>query len=219
MKKMLYAIILLVLLTSFTITGCKRSATKGGGGPEITSTADIPFPAAPSANPNRLTEIVSATKTAQAVPTKGLDEKTPIPGDVSTIPVATIETVEPTAKSVVIVPTATPGIPSTYTLQDGEFPYCIARRFDVNPGDLLAINNIGGNVAPGTTLKIPMDSKWPVEFERSLREHPATYTVQSGQSIYEIACLFGDADPNAIIMANNLQAPYSISSGQVLQIP
>jgi hypothetical protein len=43
--------------------------------------------------------------------------------------------------------------------------------------------------------------------------------VQSGQSIYEIACLFGDADPNAIIVANNLSAPYSISAGQVLEIP
>lgn len=219
MKKMLYAIILLVLLTSFTIAGCTRSATKGGGGVDITSTADIPFPAAPSANPNRLTEIVSATQTAQVAPTQGLEEKTPVPGDVSTLPVATVETIEPTAKAVVIVPTATPGKPATYTLQDGEFPYCIARRFDVNPGDLLALNNIGGNVDPGVTLKIPVDSKWPVEFERSLRDHPATYTVQTGQTIYEIACLFGDADPNAIILANDLQAPYSVSAGQVLQIP
>ncbi len=218
MKKILYAIVLLVILTSLTIVGCTRSATKGGGGADITSTADIPFPAAPSSNP-RMTEIVSATQTAMVKPTEGLSEKTPSPGDVSTIPAATDETVAPTAKSIIIVPTATPGKPATYTLQDGEFPYCIARRFDVNPGDLLAINNIGGNVDPGTTLKIPVDSKWPLEFERSLREHPGTYTAQAGQTIYEIACLFGDADPDAIILANNLKAPYSLSAGQVLQIP
>ncbi len=221
MKKILYAMILLVLLTSIASVGCTRSATKGGGGGvEVTSTSEIPFPVAPSTNPNRMTEIVSATQTAAVQPTKGLQENTPVPGDVSTIPAATAaDTVAPTAKSVVIVPTATPGKPSTYTLQDGEFPYCIARRFDVNPGDLLAINNIGGNVAPGTTLTIPANSKWPAEFERSLREHPATYTVQAGQTIYEIGCLFGDADPNAIILANNLKAPYTLSAGQVLDIP
>ncbi|OJX44757.1 MAG: hypothetical protein BGO78_07040 [Chloroflexi bacterium 44-23] len=219
MKKILYAMILLVILTSLTTVGCTRSATKGGGGPEMTSTADIPFPVAPSSNP-RMTEIVSATQTAaMQKPTTGLDEKTPVPGDVSTIPAATDEVVQPTAKSIVIVPTATPGKPTTYTLKDGEFPYCIARRFDVNPGDLLAINNIGGNVAPGTTLKIPTDSKWPAEFERSLREHPGTYTVQAGQTIYEIACLYGDADPDAIIVANSLKEPYTLSAGQVLQIP
>lgn len=218
--------ILIVLIFSLTLIGCTRSATKGTGGGR-TSTSSIPFPVGPTTNPNRMTEIVSATQTAAVLPADGTQQDTPTSGDVSTIPPVVdntenpteIPTAEPTARPIVVVPTATPGKPSTYTLQDGEFPYCIARRFNINPADLLSINNIGGDVAPGTTLTIPTNSSWPSDFERSLRDHPATYTVQAGQSIYEIACLFGDADPNEIIVANNLSAPYSISSGQVLDIP
>jgi len=226
MKKITYAMILIVLLFSLTLIGCTRSATKGtGGGP--TSTSSIPFPVGPTTNPNRMTEIVSATQTASSLPEQGSQQETPTTGEGSTIPSVVentqapteVPTTEPTARPVVVVPTATPGRPSTYTLQEGEFPYCIARRFDINPADLLSINNIGGDVAPGTTLTIPTNSSWPSDFERSLRDHPATYTVQAGQTIYEIACLFGDADPNEIIVANNLSAPYSVSSGQVLDIP
>ncbi len=223
MKKFLYSLILLVLISSLVLAGCTRSATKGGGGELPTSTSSIPFPVGPSSNPNRMTEIVSATQTASVLPAPGLQENTPESGNVSTIPsvveATQVPTLEPTPKPSIFIPTATPGKPSTYTLQQGEFPYCIARRFDVNPGELLSINNISGDVAPGTTLTIPTNSSWPSDFERSLRDHPASYTVQSGQSIYEIACLFGDADPNAIIVANNLSAPYSISAGQVLEIP
>ena len=31
--------------------------------------------------------------------------------------------------------TPTPGRPATYVIQDGEFPYCIARRFNVDLAD------------------------------------------------------------------------------------
>ena len=119
----------------------------------------------------------------------------------------------------VVVPTATPGLPATYTVQDGEFPYCLARRFNINPNDLLSINNISGLVAPGTVLTIPTDSTWPVEFERALIAHPTTYNVLSGDTIYKIACQFGDVDPNDIIYANNLVEPYTLTAGQVINIP
>lgn len=227
MKKVHYAVILVLVLTSLIIGGCTRSATKGGGGGGIaTNTPAIPFPVGPTSNPNRMTEIVSATQTAAILPTQAPEQNTPesgggveqpVPTAVDEAPLA--PTTQPTAKSAIIFATSTPGIPSTYVVQPGEFPYCLARRFDVNPADLLAANGISGNVSPGTTLTIPSNSKWPADFERSLRSHPTDYTVQSGQTIYEIACLFGDADPNDIIAANGLSAPYTLTSGQVIHVP
>ena len=127
--------------------------------------------------------------------------------------------VEPTDEPAppIAVPTVTR--PTEYTLQPGEFPFCIARRFDVNPGDLLNLNNIGANelVAPGTTLKIPQTGSW--EGERSLKPHPTTFTVSAGDTIYTIACSFGPVTPEAIIAVNQLEKPYSLSSGQILEIP
>jgi LysM repeat protein len=225
MKKFLYTVILLVMISSLFLVGCTKSATKGGVEAGPTTTSSIPFPVGPTTNPNRMTEIVSATQTAVVSNPKGEATNTETSGEVSTIPqipeATQVPTAEPTAKPVVVIPTATPGKPSTYTLQKGEFPYCIARRFDVNPGQLLSINNITANenVSPGVTLTIPTNSSWPSEYERSLKDHPATYTVQSGQTIYEIACLFGDVDPNEIILANALESPYTLSAGQVLDIP
>ena len=127
--------------------------------------------------------------------------------------------VVPTATSAQVA-TATPGIPSTYTLKEGEFPYCIARRFNVDPGTLLAVNGMtpSSAVSPGLTLTIPQSAgEFPPP--RALRSHPATYTVQAGDTIYSIACLFGDVDPNAIAAANGLSSPYTLTPGTVLNIP
>jgi LysM repeat protein len=41
----------------------------------------------------------------------------------------------------------------------------------------------------------------------------------AGDTIYTIACAFGDVDPNAIIVVNGLESPYTLTPGQVLQIP
>lgn len=124
------------------------------------------------------------------------------------------------APTLIVVPTATPGLPRTYTLQSGEFPYCIARRFNVNPVELLNASGLSVNSRPGagTTLTIPQSGN-PFPGDRTLRAHPTTHTVQSGENIYEIACYFGDVSPEAIAFANNLTAPYNLQAGQQLQIP
>ena len=219
MKKILYSLIFLIVIMSFVVTGCTRSASKGGGGDVPTSTSEIPFPVGPSTNPNRMTEIISSTQTAAANTEETVEVKTPETGGVSTIPTVAVDTPVPTAKSVVIVSTPTPGLPATYTLHEGEFPFCIARRFNINAGDLMALNNVSGDVSPGTTLTIPTNSVWPSEFDRALRVHPTTYVVSSGDTIYKVACLFGDVDPNAIIEANGLKDPYTLTAGSTIQIP
>lgn len=109
--------------------------------------------------------------------------------------------------------------PASYTLQKGEFPYCIARRFDVDPGQLLNLNGLsnGDIYYPNLTLKIPQSGSFPGT--RALRNHPSTYTASSTDTLYGIACLFGDVDPAAIAQANNISVGAALTSGQQLSIP
>jgi LysM repeat protein len=120
---------------------------------------------------------------------------------------------------VVIVPTATPGRPATYTLMEGEFLYCIARRFNVNPEDLLALNGFsqGQILQPGTQLRIPPTGTFPGN--RALHTHPAQYTVAVDDTIYGIACYFGDVDPTSIAAANGLALTSPLITGRTLNIP
>jgi LysM repeat protein len=119
------------------------------------------------------------------------------------------------------LPTSAPvgSRPASYTLQKGEFPYCIARRFDVDPGQLLNLNGLsnGDIYYPNLTLKIPQSGSFPGT--RALRNHPATFTASSGDTLYGIACLFGDVDPAAIASANNISVGATLTSGQQLSIP
>jgi LysM repeat protein len=219
MKKIVYPMILIILMLSLVLGGCTRSATKGGGGDVAIDTPDIPFPVGPENNPNRITEIIAVTQTAAAQVSGDAGE--PVQEVATATPVAVLEETPkslPTTASIV-VPTSTPGLPTTYIVQDGEFPYCLARRFNIDPNDLVSINNISGFVSPGTVLTIPTDSTWPSDFERALITHPTTYNVLAGDTIYKIACQFGDVDPNDIIFANNLEEPYTLTAGQVINIP
>jgi LysM repeat protein len=133
---------------------------------------------------------------------------TPLPG---TTPVATLP--------VVIVPTATPGRPVTYTLQAGEFPYCLARRFNVNISDLLSLNGLadGQILQPGLILSIPQSGSFVGD--RALHSHPAQYTVNVGDTIYTIACYFGDVDPTSIAAANSIALTTPLTTGRLLSIP
>ncbi|MGZ9223897.1 MAG: LysM peptidoglycan-binding domain-containing protein [Anaerolineales bacterium] len=117
------------------------------------------------------------------------------------------------------LPTSLPvGVrPAEYTLKPGEFPFCIARRFDVDPAELLRINGIssGEIFYANRTLRIPQSGSFPGT--RALQPH-TTYTVKPGETIYSIACKFGDVDPAVIIQANNLTST-TVTSGQTLTIP
>jgi LysM repeat protein len=110
--------------------------------------------------------------------------------------------------------------PTSYTLQAGEFPYCIARRFNVDPDALLSLSGLTSPdlYYPGLILKIPQSGAFPGD--RALASHPATYTVSSSdETIYGIACKYGDVDPAAIASANGISASASLSVGQQIKIP
>jgi LysM repeat protein len=119
------------------------------------------------------------------------------------------------------LPTSMPvGVrPTEYTLKPGEFPYCIARRFDVDPDALLRLNGLssGDIYYANRRLTIPQSGTFPGT--RALQVHPTTpYTVTAGETIYTIACKYGDVDPAAIVEKNKLSSEV-LTSGQQLTIP
>lgn len=123
-----------------------------------------------------------------------------------------------TPEPTIAVPTVTR--PAQYTLREGEFPFCIARRFDLDASALLSLNNLSPNtlLEPGTTLQIPQTGSWEGD-GRMRNPHPTTHIVAAGETIYSIACYYGDVSPEAIVAVNQLEEPYTLAPGQALSIP
>lgn len=209
MKQKHWLVFTALILTVVLLAACQRPASKA---PVVTPTATSEFPFPLPATDDAMKVVISGTQTAIAAAGGAAEVTTPTTAVVST-PV-------PATATPIAVPTATPGHPATYTLEKGEFPFCIARRFNVSAGDLLALNGLTVNSKPavGAVLKVPQSGSWDAG-DRSLKAHPADYTVAAGDTIYTIACAYGDADPNAIIAANALKSPYTLTAGQTLHIP
>ena len=155
--------------------------------------------------------------TSQAV---GTDTPAPVIGTPGT-PTNTIST--PTNAALAAATSIPPGVrPATYTLQSGEHPYCIARRFNVDPDALLTLSGLTSSQASsletGTVLKIPQSGAFPGD--RTLVAHPTNYIVASGdETMNSIACKYGDVDPAAIASANSLSVSAKLTAGQTLKIP
>jgi LysM repeat protein len=148
---------------------------------------------------------------------------TPTPAvNVPTNPVAATPTA---TQAVVTGPTATlipsGSRPATYTLQNGEYPYCIARRFNVDPDELLVANGLvdSQTLYAGKVLTIPQTGN-PFPGSRMWHNHPDTYTVDSSsETVYGVACYYGDIDPALIAQANGISVNSSLTVGQRLTIP
>jgi LysM repeat protein len=102
-------------------------------------------------------------------------------------------------------------------LHEGEFPYCLGRRFNRNPDDILALNGLKNSsvTVPGETLTIPTSGTFPGS--RALLSHPTTYSVGGGDTIYSVACYYGDVDPMAIAAVNGLSSPYTLTPGSTIR--
>jgi len=205
MNKRLVTFIFSLLTFALLISSCKMPASKAP-----TSEATPTMIRVQTDEPGGSTQIpVDETDTGQT--------NTATPGAIEpTTPPLPTNTLEPTE----IIPIPTITRPTEYTIQQGEFLFCIARRFDVDPNDLLIANNLGENdlLSPGDTVQIPQDSSWPGG-TRVLNAHPTTHTVSAGETVYSIACLYGDVTPEAIIAVNRLEEPYDLTLGQTLNIP
>ena len=207
MQKKMIAVVVSIVLLALVLSGCKLPASTA---PEVPEDALMTTP------------IVIAT-----VPQDGISgEVPPITGtedpDSQLVTEEPVEDffAEPTAtpEPTIVVPTVTR--PAEYTLREGEFPFCIARRFNLDPATLLSLNNLGTSslLEPGTVLQIPQTGTWEGD-GRVRNPHPTTHTVLAGETIYSIACYYGDVSPEAIIAVNQLEEPYTLSTGQTLDIP
>lgn len=171
------------------------------------------------ANFGTLTALVSSG-TPQAIATQTLSVATQ---DLSATATPTPLGATNPSTATLALPTSAPvgTRPLEWTLHKGEFPYCIARRFDVDPQTLLNLNGLSSGTIfyPNRTLKIPQSGSFPGT--RALRPHPVSYTVaSSSETLYSIACLFGDVRPEDIAQKNNLaSADVALTSGQPLSIP
>ncbi|NCT20937.1 LysM peptidoglycan-binding domain-containing protein [bacterium] len=160
--------------------------------------------------------------TPPAIAITPLPFTTPLDGGATALPSLTPDAGAPAVQppaAVTPFPTVPVSRPASYTLSVGEFPYCIARRFNINPDELLTLNGLsdGQILQPGLTLRIPQTGIFPAD--RALKPHPTTYTVYSGDTLSGIACKFGDVDPVNIATVNGLSATTTLTVGQVLQIP
>lgn len=217
-----FVIILLIGILVLGLSACKIPASKG---PESTNAPSVGFPVPGETQPTSSGSQAnqSATQTAQTIPSG--PSPSPVPGQNPTQPSAyPAPTTDPGAPA----PTATPiiyvqatpgGPPASYTLAEGEFPFCIARRFDVNQNELLQLNGLtsASIVFAGQVLQIPQTGN-PFDGTRNLHERPTTYTIQSGDTLNTIACYFGDLSPDMIALQNNLSTP-ELPPGEVLIIP
>lgn len=234
-RKSILIIVSLFLLMAFIISACEMSYSQA----PLTTTTPLPTslfvsPFPTSDNPMAMVEALS-TGTALAETAVALTAGTPLavstntstpvsgasstPGGVVASATPTLGSVSSTATQ--SLPTVTTNRPASYTLQKGEFPYCIARRFNVDPGELLNLNGLanGDIYYANLTLTIPQSGK-PFPGTRALRNHPDTYTVADPSlNLYAVACVYGDVDPAAIAQANNLPLTADLTTGQTLSIP
>ncbi len=229
-----------LMLVAVIVSACKQSASTPPAftdtPPSNTSLFTSPIAQTPGA-PGMSDVTRFSTETAMAALGTSVSVTTQIPSTVVVIGTQNvIASVTPTPLIAInatststlavsnggTLPTSMPvgSRPASYTLQSGEFPFCIARRFDVDPDQLLSSSGLSDGVVypAGTALRIPQSGHFPGA--RALRNHPATYTVAaSDETIYGVACLFGDVDPAAIAQANNLSPSAALTVGQQLSIP
>lgn len=141
------------------------------------------------------------------IPAAGAPVPTTVPGGATAVP--------PGGATAVPPPT---NLPSTYTVQRGDWFYAIARKFGVSVAALQAANRgVNPNfVYPGQVLNIPGGSS--PDGNPPPVTGGSTYTVQRGDTLFSIAVRVGRT-VYALQIANRLANPNFIYPGQTLVIP
>jgi len=239
MRKPEYLLLIGFLLMVLAASGCNRPIP----GSRRASATSLPSTLEPlSLTRTSLSGQIMATLTAaggspvplsQFTPTAIMQDQTAVPTTAPATPQPTETTPpSPSATQPAITASAAPekpvsqsprliaAPPEFYQLRRGEFPWCLARRYNVNPRQLLRINGfyVGQIFYPGQAVFFPENPK-PFPGERMLRYHPAAYTVRRGDTIFSISCYFGDVDPITLAEFNGLNPPYRLKAGQLLSIP
>lgn len=233
-------VISIFMIAAVFLSACTQSLSSAPvETPTLIPTGLFVSPVASVENPMEMIEqFAKQTEAAQTAAAGGgatATPGTPAAGITATIDPA-LPTATPTVAAAVSTPTnantvvtAAPAATSVppviaggfeYILREGEFPYCIARRYNVDPEALIKASGLTNPDVYYAGLRLVIPSSGPFPGTRALKPHPASYTVASGsETVYSIACAFGDVDPNAIATTNGISASAKLTVGQVLQIP
>jgi len=224
-----------LLLVAVLLSACEQPYSTP---PAVTNTPidpnsffSTPIPDQPS-NMQDVENITTQTAIAGgASPTPGVGPTATLAvgaASVTPTPIIALNPTNTATQAVVVVPTSTSAPsgskPSTYVLKNGEFPYCIARRFNVDPDQLLSLSGLSSaqadSLSAGTVLTIPQSGSFPGD--RSWHDHPATFTVGTTydtDTVYGVACYYGDIAPSDIAAKNGISVDATLTTGQVLTIP
>jgi LysM repeat protein len=224
MKIKRFLVFFVVVLMALTLAACQRSASTPP--PDVETFPTLEGTTDPM---DALEGIATQTAVAQSPEGEGEEGGETAPEDETSEESPPPEEAEPTVapdpeEDTPDEPAEPPKeypVPDKHTLQKGEFPYCIARRFDISPGALLAANNLTSSSVTyaGQVLTIPKDAGSFDAGPRELKAHPDNYTVIAGDTVFSIACQYGSVDPRAIEDANGLEGAYTLQVGDVLKIP
>ncbi|MDD4801597.1 MAG: NlpC/P60 family protein [Syntrophomonas sp.] len=110
--------------------------------------------------------------------------------------------------------------PSTYTVKSGDCLWNISKNTGVSQDTIMQINNLKSiDLKIGQVLKLVDSAPAPVEKQAPapIAESSSTYTVISGDTLYEIAQKFGTTDKN--IREMNGLSGNIIHPGDVLKVP
>ncbi|MEA4811293.1 MAG: LysM peptidoglycan-binding domain-containing protein [Anaerolineaceae bacterium] len=219
-KKFWYSLgLMAVMLLAFV--ACERPASKAPVAvPQTTSGAKTPLP---PADPNG----IAATQTAQAVISK-FNMPTSIVTNAQGTKVA-ITQVPPTLAPIGTQPTPTnqaPGQflatkPAEHVIAKGETVMCLARRYDVNPDEIISLNKLEnpGSLSIGDKLKIPASGKFPGDRKANFYERPDIYNITGETTASEVACWYGDVYPEEVMQANNLKSNDLPAGTKTLNLP
>ncbi|ULH16147.1 LysM peptidoglycan-binding domain-containing protein [Deinococcus sp. KNUC1210] len=110
------------------------------------------------------------------------------------------------------VASAAPSGTATYTVQQGDTAFALARRWGLNVDALLALNHLSApKLSVGQVLSYPAPAAAP------LSRPVVSHTVQPGQTLYSIARQYGYS-PDELQAFNRLSTP-TLKPGQVLLLP
>ena len=219
-----------LLLTAVLISACQQPYSTPPAATNTPLDASSLF-STPLGEPDSMQDVENfITQTALAgVPGTAIATATLSLGTTATpTPIIDLNPTSTATQAVSAAPTST-SVPSgqkpaSYTLKNGEFPYCIARRFNVDPDQLLSQSGLtsaqANSLSSGTVLSIPQSGSFPGD--RSWHDHPATFTVgvtYDTNTVYGVACYYGDIEPSTIAQNNNISVDATLTAGQTLNIP
>ena len=106
-------------------------------------------------------------------------------------------------------------------VQPGDTVYAIARRFNVNPKDIIAENRLRApyTLKIGQALKLPRGATAAQQAPlRRVVSQDTMYTVRRGDTLYAVSRATG-VPVKTIASANGISYPYTLSVGQRILVP